>query len=121
MKGYKLSFGEIIIHRNNLAEIIIGEGVIMCELKVDELHDFLLTNLAAPFKLLVNKKCSYSYTFEAQKNIVCLKEIEAIAFAVYSPSALMSIETIMNVNKRDVWNTKMFRSQEAALLWLNHC
>lgn len=118
MKGYKLSFGEIIVHSNNIAEIIIAEGVIMCERKVDELHDFLLGTLAAPFRVLINKRNAYSYSFEAQKIIVNLKEIEAIAFAVYSPSALMSIETIMNVNDRNDWNVKMFRSQEAALIWL---
>ena len=61
MKVYKLSFGSVIILAPNLAEVIINEGVIIDELNVDEYHDFLLTNLDAPFSLLVNKKHSYTY------------------------------------------------------------
>ncbi|MFD2725516.1 hypothetical protein [Hyunsoonleella rubra] len=63
MKEYKLSFGTIIVLKDNLAEVIINEGVVMNEVMVDIYHDFLLSYLKAPFSLLINKKNSYSYTF----------------------------------------------------------
>ncbi|MCH4551473.1 MULTISPECIES: hypothetical protein [Aestuariibaculum] len=118
MKGYRLSFGEIIIHNNSLAEVIVDEGEIMCELKVDEYHDFLLSSLVAPFKLLINKINSYSYTFEAQKIVGNLKEIAAMAVVISSQAGLMSTETLMSVGNSSDWNIKLFRGRDAALYWL---
>lgn len=40
MKQYKLSFATINILRDNLAEVIVNEGVVMNEIMVDLYHDF---------------------------------------------------------------------------------
>ena len=119
MKSYRLSFATISIIKNNLAEVIIDEGVIMNEVMVDIYHDFLLTNLKAPFLLLVNKKNSYSYTFEAQKIIANLKEITHMAIVVTTKGAIMSTETLIRINERKDWNIRLFNEREAALFWLN--
>ncbi|WMI66040.1 hypothetical protein RBH94_02505 [Aestuariibaculum sp. YM273] len=119
MKSYRLSFGEIIIHDSSLAEVIVREGEVMCEQKVDEYHDFLLSSLVAPFKVLINKSNAYSYTFEAQKVIGDLQEIAAMAVVIASQAGLMSTETLMSVNNESkTWNIKFFRSRDAALYWL---
>ncbi|WP_111309318.1 hypothetical protein [Confluentibacter sediminis] len=119
MKSYKLSFATILILKNNLAEVIVDEGVIMNEIMVDLYHDFLLSNLQAPFTLLINKKNSYSYTFEAQKIIANLKEISRIAVVVSTNGALMSTETLIKINEGNDWNIRLFQEKEAALVWLN--
>ena len=119
MKSYKLSFGTISILRNNLAEVIVNEGVEMDEVMVDEYHDFLLTNLDAPFSLLINKKNSYTYTFEAQKSIVSIKGVDNMAVVVDSQVAIMSSETLLSLNKDNNWNVRMFRTRERAINWLN--
>ncbi|GAA3637756.1 hypothetical protein [Flavivirga jejuensis] len=116
MKSFKLSFGTILIIRNDLAEMIANDGVEMDEVMVAELHDFLLSNLDAPILLLINNKHSYSYTFQAQIKITHLKEIKAIAVIIGTRGALMSTETLININGNN--NIKMFRVKENALMWL---
>ncbi|WP_372755563.1 hypothetical protein [Mariniflexile sp.] len=119
MKTYKLSFGEIIVIKENLAEVIVNEGVEMNEVLIDEYHDFLLTYLKPPIFLLINKKNSYSYNFQAQRTIINLKEIEAMAVVVSSTAGLMSTETLININKSSNWNIQLFRDRVEALNWLN--
>ncbi|TGV01219.1 hypothetical protein [Flavivirga rizhaonensis] len=119
MRNYKLSFGTIFIIRNNLAEIIANEGVLMDEMKVVELHDFLLDKLEAPFSLLVNKKHSYSYTFQAQRKIAHLKGIKALAIVIGTSGALMSIKTLLSINGNTNKNVKLFQDREEALMWVN--
>ena len=66
MSKYKLSFGEIIILKPNLAEVIVDNDVEMDLEMVGEYHEFLLSKLGHPFNLLINKVHQYTYTFEAQ-------------------------------------------------------
>ncbi|MFD0989839.1 hypothetical protein ACFQ1R_07015 [Mariniflexile jejuense] len=119
MKNYKLSFGEIIIIDENLAEVIVNEGVVMNDIMVDEYHDFLLSYLKAPFSLLINKKHSYAMTFSAQKTIATLKEIKAMAVLFSSVGGLMSTETLMNLGENKDLNIRLFQKREDALNWLN--
>ena len=118
MRSYKLSFGTIDILKNNLAEVIVEEGIVMDEIMVDEFHDFLLTNLDAPFLILINKKHSYSYTFEAQKLFGKLNELKAIAVVIGTNGGLMSTETLIDINKNSGWNIKIFQKRDEALSWL---
>jgi hypothetical protein len=116
-KVYKLSFGTIIIINEHLAEVIIDEGVEMDESLVDAYHDFLLSHLNAPFSLLVNKKNSYSYTFEAQKVIANLEEIDAMAVLVGTLGSTLATKTIISLKGRT--NIKIFVTREEALDWIN--
>ncbi|MFY0714811.1 hypothetical protein J1D01_14130 [Seonamhaeicola sp. NFXS20] len=119
MKSYELSFGIINIIKNNLAEVIVNEGVVMDELIIDEYHDFLLTNLEAPFSLLINKKHSYTYTFEAQKTITHLDQINKMAVLFTTSGAFMSTKTLISVNAGIDNKIKMFKNRGEALNWLN--
>ncbi|WP_242202552.1 hypothetical protein [Aestuariivivens insulae] len=118
MKNFRLSFGEIKILNQNLAEVIVDEGVLFDEVMVDEYHDFLLNTLNPPFSLLVNKKYSYAYTFQAQKCIANLKEIKAMAVLVSTPGAELSTKTLINVNGNYMWNIELFNDRAEALKWL---
>lgn len=116
-KVYKLSFGTIITINNHLAEVIIDEGIEIDEHLVDTYHDFLLSHLTAPFSLLVNKKNSYSYTFEAQKIIANLDEIDSMAVLVGTLGSTLATKTIISLKGRE--NIKIFVTREEALDWLN--
>ncbi|MEP3838986.1 MAG: hypothetical protein ABJM36_15180 [Algibacter sp.] len=118
MSVFKLSFGSIIILHDKLAEVIVNQGVVMNESRVDEYHNFLLRHLKPPFGLLVNKKNSYTYTFSAQKIIGSLKEIESIAILAKTSGGVMSTETLLNINGAIYKNSKLFQDREEALLWL---
>lgn len=118
MKSYKLSFGEIIIHDKNLAEVIVNEGVILDLACVAEYHDFLKINLTAPFSLLINKKNQYSYDFNAQRYIADIAGLNKIAALVTSPEASMSTKTLITINRNKNWNIKLFIQRDEALAWL---
>lgn len=118
MKSYRLTFGTITIVDNGLAEVIVDEGVELNEENVIEFHDFLLEIFDAPFSLLINRKHSYSYTFQAQRLIGKLDEIKAIAVLIASSGALMSTETIINLNKDSDWNIYVFQERDKALEWI---
>ncbi|WP_178987644.1 DUF7793 family protein [Winogradskyella schleiferi] len=118
MKTYKLSFGEIIILKDNLAEVIINDEVLMDLEMVREYHEFLLTHLEAPFSLLVNKKYAYAYTFKAQMVIASLKEIKAMAVVVEGFNAKVSTNFLISMNKSNNWNIKTFRLRDDAINWL---
>ena len=118
MERFKLSFGEIKILDKNLAEVIVDEGVLFDEVMVDEYHDFLLNSLTPPFFLLINKKHSYTYTFNAQKIIANLKEIKAMAVLLSTHGGEMSTRTLMNINGNYKWNIELFQNRVEALKWL---
>jgi len=115
-KVYRLSFGTIITINDHLAEVIIDEGVELDEHLVDAYHDFLLSHLKAPFSLLINKKNSYSYTFEAQKVIGSLNEIDNMAVLVGTLGSTLATKTIISLKGRD--NIKIFVTRKEALDWL---
>lgn len=119
MKSYRLSFATIYILKKNMVEIIADEGVVMDELQVDELHDFLLSNIDSPQLLLINKKYSYTYTFKAQTILASLKEIKAVAVTHSSSGALLSTQTLIGINQDLQSKVKIFQCREQALEWLN--
>ncbi len=118
MKEYKLAFGTIIILEEQLAEVIIDEGVVIDEVVLDICHDFLLSYFKASFSILLNKKNSYSYTFEAQKILFNLKEVHRVAVLAATSGAYMSAETLIKMNESNHLNMQLFEKREYALEWL---
>src|SRR5690606_1959780 len=102
----------------NLAEIIVDEDIVIDEVMIDEYHDFLLTNLVAPFSLIINKINCYSYTFEAQRTICNLKGIHLIAIVFTTIGALMATETLIKINEHRNWNIELFKDRNEALKWI---
>ena len=118
MKIYKLSFGVINIHHPRLAEVIINEGVVMDEEIVGQYHDFLLSNLKAPFCLLINKENAYTYTYKAQVSVADLDEIKAVGVITKSAGAVMATEMLMDMNVPLQSKMKLFGSRADGLAWL---
>lgn len=120
MKKCRLSFAEILMLKEDLIEIIVDEGIVVNEVMVDEFHDFLLTNISAPYRILISTRNSYSYTFRAQLLIAKLKQIEAIGVSIENTGALMSFETMNFLNKNNRCNIQfeLFMTRIEALAWL---
>ena len=117
-KSHNLSFATIIKLDKDLAEVIVNEGVVIDEYMTAEYHDFLQANLTSPSYLLINKKYSYSYTFEAQKMIANLPEIKAMAVVVQTFGSIISTEALFNVNENKHSNVRIFEERKSALKWL---
>ena len=118
MDLYELPFAKIIILRDDIAEVMINEGVEMDEEMVDQYHDFLLSHLRAPFSLLVNKVNAYTYNFQAQVKLATLKEINAMAVVAYNRVTKIATETMASYPRDDQWKLIVFSDRDAALAWL---
>ncbi len=119
MDIHELPFGKIIILQEDVAEVIIDEGVEMNAPMVEEYHAFLLSHLSHPFSLLINKINSYTYDFDALLGIASLNEILSMAVVHYTRSNQVGTEILAAINPNsDKWNLKMFWDREKALAWL---
>jgi hypothetical protein len=118
MQHHKLSFCRIILLADSIAEIIVDDSVEVNAAMVDEFHEFLLSQLRAPFSLLVNKVNRYSYDFHAQMKLASIRQIEAIAVVAYSRVSAISAESMTNVPRETPVNMKVFPDRESALHWL---
>lgn len=116
--GFELPFAKIIILQDNIAEVMINEGVEMDVIMVEQYHDFLLSHLRSPFSLLVNKVNSYTYNFQAQMKLAALKEIKAMAVVAYNRVTKLSTESLASYPRSEEWNLKVFSNRDDALAWL---
>ena len=119
MDLYELSFAKIIILREDIAEVIINDGVEMDMAMTEEYHEFLLSKLRHPFSLLINTINSYTYDFAAQINLATLKEINAMAIVSYNRKTTISTESLASRPRALDWNLKIFSNRHEALAWLS--
>ena len=118
MNTHDLHFGKVIILHDDIAEVIINEGIEMSLDMINEYHDFLVTNLKAPFALLVNKIHSYTYSFEAQLHLLNLAELKALGVVSYTNVSEMSTRLLHSIPRSFEWNLKIFKDREKAYTWL---
>ena len=118
MASHELSFGKIDIIREDIAEVVIHDGIEMDEQMVEQYHSFLLSHLQSPFSLLINKINHYSYTFNAQVKLATLKEINAMAIVTYNQGAKSTTKLLASYPREIKWNMNLFSNRERALTWL---
>ena len=118
MKVYKLPFGTIEICAPSIAEVTFDEGVVLDEDAVNICHHYLINSLIAPFSVLINKKCNYSFTFTAQQNIGNIAELKAMAVVIGTTGGALSAKTIMSINGALREKAKLFYKREIGLNWL---
>ena len=118
MDLHELPFAKIIILQDDVAEVLIDDGVVMNTEMVNRYHDHLVTHLRAPFSLLINKVNSYSYDFDAQENLATLEQINAMAVVAYNRITRISTESLASIPRVEKWNLKIFSDRETALSWL---
>lgn len=118
MDLYELSFAKIIILNDNVAEVMINDGIEMNEDMVKEYHAFLISHLRSPFSLLINKINSYTYDFQAQMQLATIKEIKAMAVVAYNRVTEITTEALVSLPRNEKWNIQIFSNRNEALDWL---
>ena len=118
MDLYELPFAKIIILQDDIAEVIINDGVEMDTHMVQQYHDFLISHLRPRFSLLINKINSYTYDFNSQKDLATLKEINAMAVVIYNHTAEAYTKSLASLSRDVEWNIKIFSGRDDALAWL---
>lgn len=118
MDLHELSFAKIILLHDDVAEVMINDGVEMNEEMVKQYHDFLISHLQPPFSLLINKINSYTYDFQAQLQLATIKEINAMAVVSYNRVTKITTETLASYPRSETWNLQVFSDRSDALDWL---
>lgn len=118
MNIHNLPFGVITIIENDIAEVVIFDGIELDDKYVNQFHSFLEDHFDSNIFLLINKKNSYTYTFDAQKMIGAVDKINAIAVVAYNSSGDLSTKVLKQINKKAL-NLKLFITREEALIWLH--
>ncbi|WP_340677602.1 hypothetical protein [Paraglaciecola sp.] len=121
MELHSLGFAKIVLLANDIAEVIIDEGVVMNLAMVNKYHEFLISHLQAPFSLLINKINEYSYDFNAQMKIANIPQINAMAIVTYTKHAEFTTHLLADTTYRQSpWNIRMFPQRDMALDWLEN-
>jgi len=118
MTKHKLSFGKAVILQPDIAEIVVDEGIEMNMAMVSEYHNWISDHLSDPCMVLINKINSYSYDFDAQRNLANLEQIKAIAVVAYDKAAEITTKILAEQPHKITWNYKIFKNRDNALSWL---
>jgi len=112
-----LSFCKIIILCDDIAEVIIDDGVEMDLHMVEQYHCFLLSHLANPFSVVINRVNSYTYSFDAQMAIGTLDEINVIAIISYHRVTDISTNMVASLPREKEWKYRIFHNRDEAMNW----
>jgi len=104
----KLSFCSINILSDDIAEVIINQGVVISMEMVEEFEAFLSGVFSDDFGLLINKVHPYSFAFEAKLSIGSHANLKAIAVVNYTKQGELITDDIANVREIDGWNLRSF-------------
>ena len=113
-----LKMGRIIKLTDDMAEVIVDEGVVINMAMVREYHEWIQNNLSNPCLLLINKTYPYAYSFDAQQEIASLDQIRAMAVVVYNRISEVTTRDLVAFPRAHEWNIQIFDSRHDALLWL---
>ena len=119
MEIFELSFVKIIKLDDDLAEVIVNEGVNYDLDMLNDYHDWIRQNMKHPCYILVNRINTYAYTFDAIQKLGTIEEIKAIGMVVYTRASKVAAETLREFPKNRPWNSQIFNSRDDALAWLS--
>lgn len=113
-----LSFARINILREDIAELVVNEGVELTAVQVRQVEDTLASYLKSPFSLLINKIYNYSYQFDAIIGMGKLPQLQAVAIVCHRQRSYFTVEPIIHLKQSSQWQIRRFFSKADALEWL---
>ena len=120
--NHTLSFANINILSDSVAEVIVNQGVEISLEMSEEYNDFLCEQFPNKFALLVNKVNQYDFSFEAKLSMASHENLKAIAVITYNNESKQSVEKLAAMRHLDGWNLKVFDGlnlgREDGLAWL---
>lgn len=122
MEKHRLSFVQINLLNEKIAEVIFDKGVYISIEMMEEIETFFCTFFKTDFGVIVNKIYPYTYSLEAQLTMGSLIHMKSIASINYSKEGVANTEDIINKRSNDKLNIKQFNGLELgrqqALKWL---
>jgi hypothetical protein len=108
MQRYQLSFAKVNLLNEHIAEVIVGQNVVISLEMSEEYDDFLTKIFSDNFALLINKINEYDFSFEAKLSVASHENLAAIAVVTYDNQSKISVDKIAAIRQRDGWNLKVF-------------
>lgn len=119
MDLHELPFAKIIKISDDIAEIIVNEGVDYSLDMVRIYQDWLHENMADPCYVMINRVNSYSLSFEAQQKLGAIEQIKATALVTYNRTSTISAQAFIKLSPNlTPLNSKVFHDRDSALAWL---
>ena len=117
---YKLSFCEIEQLADNIFEVTIDGGAIIDEKCALEAQKFWHELRQEPYRLLVNNKNCFSYSFMGAQKIGEHSLEQKTAILVDDPNTEEKMETVRNLKEMagHWYNRQIFHDRNEALKWL---
>lgn len=120
MQIFEISFAKIIKLEEDLAEVIVNEGVDFDMDMVHEYHTWIQENMKHPCYMMINRINTYAYGFEVMQTLGTIEEIKAIAMVVYTRASEVAVAALREFPKERPWHSRIFNSRDGALQWLNN-
>jgi len=124
MHKHRISFADINIISDSIAEIIIDEGVEVSIEMVEEHDNFLACIFKGNYGVLLNKINDYSYSTEAQFIMGSTENTVAIAVVNYTELGKQSSKAIADKRVVDQLNVRTFSGLnlgwQDAMSWLKN-
>ena len=111
--------GQIIKLADDLAEVIVSEGMEVTAEMVDECGDLLEQHFRCPCRVLVNRKNSYHYNFDAQQRLADLESVSNVAILAYNRAGEITAKIVRLFPGKGTWRVNFFYDRGSALEWLD--
>ena len=108
MQKYQLSFAKVNLLNEHIAEVIVGQDVVISLEMSEEYDNFLTKIFSNHFALLINKVNEYDFSFEAKLSVASHENLAAIAVVTYNNQSKTSVANLASIRQRDGWNLKVF-------------
>ena len=117
---FHLQFGTVIKLADDLPEVIPADGNLVTVPMVEEFIECVNREFSAPFRVLVNRKFSYTYDFDAQLLLSEMEHVRATAVLIYNnKAAQVATESMALFPREQEWNMQTFDDRDKAIAWLD--
>ncbi|UTW44686.1 hypothetical protein KFE80_09800 [bacterium SCSIO 12696] len=116
---FHTSGGKIIKLEDDLAEVVVSDGMEVTAEMVDNSERILRQHFQCPCRMLVSRHHSYHYTFSAQQRIADLECVYAVAILSNSRSGEITARIISMFPGKGNWKVNFFSDRASALKWLD--
>lgn len=118
MNTYKLSYATVNIIHDTILEVVCNDEIELSIEMLKELKTLADKKIGQPFSLLINRKNTYTYSFEVLQHFGDFHDILATAFVVYNKTSEAVTNYAVEFIKNQNWKTEVFYNHEAAVQWL---
>jgi len=117
---YKLSFCEIEQLSDEIFEVTVNEGAVIDEKCAEEGRIFWHDLRTEPYRLLVNNKNRFSYSFLGAQKIGAHSLEQKTAVLIGDEISEGQMSTVMTLKKmtEDTENKRVFQERDEAIKWL---